>query len=149
MSDSRKDSHLKIRVVCTKDYDRIATLARQLGYPCTIDDIAARLSALSVQHLILVALDNEEVVMGFIHCCLADYLVEDKAVEVRALVVDEQHRGKGAGRDLMHQAELWAKQRNCSAVYLYSNVNRTEAHDFYKHLGYAIVKSEHVLEKSI
>ena len=52
------------------------------------------------------------------------------------LVVHERARGKGIGRMMVHEAEEWAVRCGASAISLTSALRRTEAHDFYRQLGY-------------
>ena len=45
-------------------------------------------------------------------------------LRVQALVVDEQARGSGAGRQLMAEAEKLARELGCSSITLSSNERR-------------------------
>jgi hypothetical protein len=47
----------------------------------------------------------------------------------------------------MQAAETWTLEKGCSSVYLRSNVIRTGAHEFYKRLGYTIIKSQYAFRK--
>jgi GNAT superfamily N-acetyltransferase len=53
------------------------------------------------------------------------------------LVVDQPFRGRGIGRRLMEWTERWLKERGVAKLTLTSGHQRKEAHDFYRHLGYA------------
>jgi GNAT superfamily N-acetyltransferase len=69
--------------------------------------------------------------------------------EIGGLVVGESHRGQGVGQLLMQQAEEWARARGCRAVYLRTNVIRTDAHRFYERLGYTRIKTQHAFRKNL
>lgn len=60
-----------------------------------------------------------------------------KRATVESVRVDEKHRGKGLGREMM----LWvidrAKEKGCMSVQLTTNAERTDAHRFYKNLGFS------------
>jgi GNAT superfamily N-acetyltransferase len=54
-----------------------------------------------------------------------------------ALVVREPSRGQGIGHRLVAAAEEIARGRGCRRIEVTSAEHRTDAHDFYRHLGYA------------
>jgi ribosomal protein S18 acetylase RimI-like enzyme len=56
-------------------------------------------------------------------------------LEITILWVDTAHRGRGLGRQLMHQAEAEAKRRSCR--YARVNTAQFQAPGFYIKLGYA------------
>jgi GNAT superfamily N-acetyltransferase len=51
-------------------------------------------------------------------------------------VVASDVRGRGIGRALVHEAEQWARAKGSPRMSLTSGVQRAEAHEFYKRLGY-------------
>jgi hypothetical protein len=57
-------------------------------------------------------------------------------MRVTALVVDGRPRRRGVGKLLMDHAEHLAATAGCEAVELTSAVGRTEAHAFYRSIGY-------------
>jgi GNAT superfamily N-acetyltransferase len=75
--------------------------------------------------------------------------VADPQAEVGGLVVDEGYRRRGIGRLLMQQAEQWACEKGCWAVYLRSNVVRKDAHAFYEGIGYSNVKTSLAFRKTL
>jgi GNAT superfamily N-acetyltransferase len=56
--------------------------------------------------------------------------------EIESVVVDEPFRGRKIGEAMMRWAIDAARARGCSRVQLTSNVARTDAHRFYKRLGF-------------
>jgi len=70
-------------------------------------------------------------------------------VIVRALVVDHVFRGSGAGKIMMAAAEAGARDRGFTSVALASNVARTEAHTFYKAVGYQRAATSHLFRKTL
>src|SRR2546430_17689930 len=56
-------------------------------------------------------------------------------------------RRGGVGRLLVQAVEEWATDRGLSSVDVRSNVVRPESHPFYKRIGYARSKSQHVYAK--
>jgi len=69
--------------------------------------------------------------------------------ELGGLVVDEARRGSGNGRALLAKAEGWAAENGCAMLRVRSNVQRAAAHQFYERMGYAVTKSQFVLEKQL
>jgi GNAT superfamily N-acetyltransferase len=61
--------------------------------------------------------------------CLPFMVVED-------MIVDQAHRRRGIGRQLMRRIEREALVNQCSYIMLVTDANRVEALDFYEHLGY-------------
>jgi GNAT superfamily N-acetyltransferase len=55
---------------------------------------------------------------------------------VDILFVDQNYRGQGVGKQLLHQAEVWAKKRGCKYVNL--NTITFQAPGFYRKLGYRL-----------
>ena len=63
-------------------------------------------------------------------------------VNILGLAVRESCRGKGIGKVLMDAAENWAKEIGATGVRLNSGATRTNAHDFYRHIGYTTEKQQ-------
>ena len=59
-----------------------------------------------------------------------------KRATVESVRVDEKHRGKGIGKELMKWAIERAKRENCVAIQLTTNADRKDARRFYENLGF-------------
>ena len=55
---------------------------------------------------------------------------------VEDVVVDEDARGLGLGRELMEHVEALAREKGCYKLAFTSNRRRVAAHGFYEHLGF-------------
>jgi ribosomal protein S18 acetylase RimI-like enzyme len=76
--------------------------------------------------------------------------IEDHGfLQVASLVVDEDARGKGLGKDLMIYAELRAAQMQLRIVGLYSRIQRLDAHKFYERIGYSKAKESYFFKKDL
>lgn len=139
---------IKVRRAVETDAHSLSELAIQLGYPCDADAILRRLRDAPDDHEILIA-EIDGKAAGFIHFCTSFFLTEEKMTEVRALVIHDHFRKCGIGRRLLDEAERWSKFNGCTEVFLYTNVKRDQAHAFYIHCGYSVVKSEHVFRKTL
>jgi GNAT superfamily N-acetyltransferase len=130
-----------IRLASSGDAERIAVLCQQLGYPASQEDVQRRLSQIrqDEQHAVYAA-ELSGHLIGWVHIYVCQLVVADPQAEIGGLVVDEGYRHCGIGRLLMQQAEQWACEKGCWAVYLRSNVVRKDAHAFYEEIGYSNVK---------
>lgn len=127
----------EIRQAEIVDALRIAELNSQLGYPSSKEHVERRLAGIFPrdEHLVLVAIGEKGEVVGYIHL-EERYLVEcDPILEVAALVVDENVRGRGIGKQLMTKAKDVAESKGLN-IMLRTNIKRDAAHRFYEGLGY-------------
>jgi ribosomal protein S18 acetylase RimI-like enzyme len=139
---------ITIREATEKDIPRILELYRQLtittsptehNYSADLDVYRrsfAKIESLTGYEL-LVAEEKSEVV-GTIVLIIVPNL-SHKALPwaaVENVVVDERYRRQGIGRLLMDYATARAKEAGCYKIQLISDKRRTEAHKFYRTLGY-------------
>ena len=143
------ESRIQIRRAEPSDIGSIVSLAHQLGYPESRDDMELRLERLMLDpdHSVLVAVLNPHGVIGWAHVLMRVSLLEEPMVEIGGLIVEQNHRRKGIGRKLIQAVEQWAQSKGCSRVVVRSNVVRKEAHDFYPNLGYQLSKTQRVYTK--
>jgi GNAT superfamily N-acetyltransferase len=139
-----------IRPARVQDAHDVARLTGQLGYDTTPAEAAARLTRIVAkwdQRFLIADADGQAV--GWLHAALAEFIEAEPFAVIAGLVVDRDHRRQGIGRLLIEAAELWARERGCSLIRLWSSVARSEAHRFYEHLGYANVKTQHAFAKPL
>jgi GNAT superfamily N-acetyltransferase len=141
---------ISIRAAKTSDADAVVRLLGQLGYDATVADIAARLARILTRsdHRFVVA-EADDLIVGWIHASVSEHIDSAACVLIEGLVVDRAQRGRGIGRVLLDDAEAWARTIGCSLVRLRSTDARTEAHQFYQHLGYTKVKTQHSFAKAV
>ena len=144
-------SGIAIRTADPDDALFVGKLVAQLGYDdITIEAARRRLVQLlgKVDHAVFVALSAGRVV-GVIHICVIETLEHEPRGEIRALSVDEKHRGAGIGAQLVDRAEQWARERRLRKVRVRSNVKRDRARTFYERLGYLVTKGQNVFDKTL
>jgi GNAT superfamily N-acetyltransferase len=148
-SDHQGVVSITIRTAKLDDAAALAELSTQLGYPATEDDARRRMGRIgaNAESVVLVATLPDGSVIGWLHAYLCCLVESDLYAEIGGLVVDQQHRGSGAGSLLVQHAEQWARSENCNTVSVRSNVIREGAHAFYLHLGYKIAKTQHAFRK--
>ncbi|WP_125605358.1 GNAT family N-acetyltransferase [Lapidilactobacillus bayanensis] len=71
----------------------------------------------------------------------------NKMVNIMGLAVRQEFQGFGVGKALMAQAEQWGHEINAEGVRLNSGEERTEAHQFYEHIGYQKSKKQYKFQK--
>jgi len=140
-----------IRPADSDDTPSLAALAGQLGYPCAVESMAARLQQLQQHgdHAILVADDPARGVVGWVHVFVRPLLIAERAAEIGGLVVDSELRSRGIGELLLEAAEDWAVRAGYPRLRVRSNVRRKRAHRFYHLRAYQVIKSQLVFEKEL
>jgi GNAT superfamily N-acetyltransferase len=140
----------KIREAQPRDYARIAELSRQLGYPSSTEEIAARLDGMkrSSDHAVFVAQLDEEVA-GWLGVYVCRMVEAEPRAEISGLVVDERFRSQRIGWHLLERAERWAGEKGCGVIGLRSNVIRDRAHAFYERHGYKHEKTQKAFRKRL
>jgi len=142
---------VRVRPMRREDAFGVAGLAGQLGYPSTAEQIERRLADVA-RHgtaAALVAEGADGRLLGWIHVFVVHGIESDPHAEVGGLVVDQEVRGQGVGRTLLAAIERWAADRGLREVALRSNVIRSDAHAFYRGLGYECPKTQHRFRKRI
>ncbi|HEY2798537.1 MAG TPA: GNAT family N-acetyltransferase [Thermoanaerobaculia bacterium] len=139
-----------VRPARGEDRDDLARLSTQLGYPMTAERASERLAGLTghSDHALLVA-ESEGRLSGWLQVSLPRIFESAPQAEIAGLVVDEDHRGRGIGPELLRAAEEWARQRGCAVIRVRSNVVRERAHGFYRREGYGEIKTQRVFEKPL
>jgi GNAT superfamily N-acetyltransferase len=129
---------------------QIARLLGQLGYPNRPGEVRKKISALSASEADCIWMAQfEGKPVGLLAFHLTPLLhAPGNLGRITALVVDKQFRGKGVGRRLVETAERWAWKRDCTRIELTSGEQRTQAHQFYQDLGYAVESKRFIKRKA-
>jgi GNAT superfamily N-acetyltransferase len=140
-----------LREARVSDADRMTDLAAQLGYPLAPDELAERLPQVAGTRdaVVLVAVDESDQPIGWIHVELKPTLLAPLAAQVMGLVIDEAARNRGIGARLLERGEAWARERGCRAMLVGTRVTRERAHRFYRRQGYDLLKTSHFFEKPL
>ena len=151
MTDAASTSEVRIRPGRLEDAEALATLATQLGYPSTPDEITARLRRIlpHPDQAVFVAELPGAGPRGFAHVLAGVALESGPRAEILGLVTDESLRSRGIGRRLVAEAERWAQARGFTVICVRSQLKRTDAHRFYEGLGYECVKTQRYFRKSL
>jgi GNAT superfamily N-acetyltransferase len=131
------------------DLESVGAMSDQLGYPVDTNELNTRFEELMKlsHHALMVCEENS--VKGWIHLEVVSDLIEERKVEIKALVVDQNERSKGTGSLLVKAASEWAKTYGVSTIYLSCNIIRDRAHAFYEREGFTRDKTSHFFELKI
>jgi N-acetylglutamate synthase-like GNAT family acetyltransferase len=142
---------MPIRPATIKDTPQITALLHQLGYPDTEQAIHRRLEVLGRQTdtIILVAEDDDRQLTGCIQVVIANRLAEGPYGEIASLVVSEDLRGSGVGRQLVDSAADWLNGHGLSRMRVRCNAIRKQTHRFYAHLGFRETKSQKIFDRDL
>jgi GNAT superfamily N-acetyltransferase len=133
-----------------EDGPALVGLVEELGYPARAEEVSARLARLLVERdqELFVAEEGAEIV-GWVHVQEFLSLASDPAALVTGLVVAPHARRRGIGRGLMDRAEQWARARGLASLRLRSRTARSEAHAFYRRLGFEAAKQQVQFRKEL
>jgi len=141
----------QIRQAQMDDAPQIATLATQLGYPSSPEEISARLRSIlsDPAHVVYVADVPGSGARGFAHVHAGIALESGPRAELLGLVTDAALRSRGLGALLVAEAERWARARGFDSLCVRCNVVRAHAHRFYERLGFQCSKTQKYFRKSL
>ena len=124
----------RIRAMKETDVHPVCILAKQLGYECNDGQFFGRFSILKQNdnHSLWVIESPDTGVVAWMHLEKVYGLINPPRLQVRALVVDENHRRKGLGKRFVLYAESVARTEEMPQIYLTSNIIREDTHAFYK-----------------
>ena len=127
----------KLRAAKPSDAPRLVELIRYLGHDVTEKQARKNLAALrKAGELPLVAtLDKKVVGLVGRHRMVTVHRAAPVG-RIPVLVVAREAQGHGIGKMLLEEAERLLKKAGCKIVEVTSNDRRTDAHAFYRHLGY-------------
>lgn len=130
------------------DVPTLRTLALELGYPCSEEEMRTRLQ--QMQGSVMVASTPAQQVMGWVHVYALHLPHLPPYAEVSALVVGQTYKRLGLGGILLNAAEDWARANGLSLLRLYSSMARAhEAHPFYLRQGYQAQKQKMLFVKNL
>lgn len=122
------------------DFDAVFQLLRQLWPDKELDMFALQnvyeRGRMADSQVYLCAIDGEDLV-GFASLTIKNNLWQAANLgHIDELVVDEKHRGRGLGTQLLKEIIAQARRRGCARVELESAFHRRNAHKFYERHGF-------------
>jgi GNAT superfamily N-acetyltransferase len=134
-----------VRNVTIADAPALLPLLSELVFAGNAETIASRLRLLlpDESKLHSVAIRNDEGVLGFLSAESRLFAQSGAFCELVALAVVPTARRAGIARALVGHAEEWASARGLSVMRVRSSVARVESHQFYRALGFDLLKTQH------
>jgi GNAT superfamily N-acetyltransferase len=126
-----------VRDAKPSDAPRLVELIQELGHEIDEKRVRRNLAALKKTGETPLVATLEKKVVGM--CGVGRRVVIHRPAplgRITALVVTKDAQGHGIGRMLVNSAEDWMRKEGCQLVEVTSNDRRTDAHAFYRHLGY-------------
>ncbi|MGN1303835.1 MAG: GNAT family N-acetyltransferase [Oscillospiraceae bacterium] len=134
---------ISIRKACADDAAYISELCKNgLGYDCRAEFVMDKLNKIDLNREAVFAAVFDDKVIGFIHIEKYDTLYFETLVNVLGIAADVHYRRCGIGKKLIAAAELWAKEIGALAIRLNSGASRTQAHSFYRAVGFDSEKQQ-------
>ena len=132
------------------DAPALCRLMAQLGYAAALTEFVPRVVRIldNPMHAIWVA-ERDGMVIGLAHVARIPALDASNSAELFALIVDEAHRGAGAGARLLAASEQWASAASCDRMVVRSNIVRTRTPTFYEQRGYKRTKTQLYFRKPL
>ena len=136
-------NQLKIREAIISDLPAIMKLISQSDMSpdnqlseSDANDLFKRISSTGCHKIYIASIDDS--IVGTFALILIQSLTHNggRSVVVEDVVVDMNFQGKGLGRQMMDYAAKAALQFGGEKLVLSSGKARTNAHEFYEHLGY-------------
>jgi N-acetylglutamate synthase-like GNAT family acetyltransferase len=130
---------MRIREANPSDYERIAELLNQLGYPNAGVFLQSKINRLQTHpDEFLVVAEDENVILGVmsIHF-IPQIALEGDFARISYFSIDEKYRSRGIGKMMEEYCTETARCRNCNRIEVHCNIGRKLAHRFYYRQGYA------------
>jgi len=131
------DGPVRIRPATDADTAALALLLAHLGYPADAAELPERLRRLrsAGDDAFVADVDGATVGLATVH---SRYVLHGArpVVQLTALVVPPEMRGRGVGRALVHEAERWGKARGADRLVVTTALHRADAPLFYERLGF-------------
>jgi GNAT superfamily N-acetyltransferase len=118
---------------------------------CTLQDLSAQVERVRKESAgeVFVAEDGRGALCGYAQTGLHVMVGMGTAMELVALLVRPEHRGKGIGSALVQEAERHSRRVGCSLLILSSQLFRERAHAFYLREGFREVKRSAFFSKEL
>ena len=121
----------------------------ELRYNCEKSLVSKQLENLNEDREMVFVAELNARVVGFIHVEKYNVLYLDSMVNILGLAVLSNYQKQGLGRKLIDAAIQWAKEMGIYTLRLNSGINRKEAHQFYRRIGFGEEKEQYRFIKNI
>jgi GNAT superfamily N-acetyltransferase len=142
---------INIRKIESTDISAITRLSEELGYPASEESLQVRFEAIkeNPDDEILVAEIPGADVVGWIQVFGCYRLTSEPFAEIGGMVVSKTYRRLGIGKRLLSIALRWSRNKGFKKIRVRSQIQRQEAHSFFKVMGFKVLKTQDVFIKSL
>ena len=136
-----------------REYDKtdsksIKSLMYELGYSVTETELIDNIQEIQNRGGTVFVAEVNSRVVGSICFVIDARLAEGVCGELVSLIVSEKFRGTGVGKGLVEIGEKWIGKR-AAKIRVRANEIRSDAHSFYKQLGYKETKTQKIFIKNV
>jgi GNAT superfamily N-acetyltransferase len=126
-----------VRLATVDDASAFGRFEATLGYPITEAQARVRIKHISENTCgVIYVFFEENLLKGWAHIHAVPLLASEGYAEIGGLDVADTFRRQGVGKALIEACIAWTREQQFSRLRLYSGMHRTEAHAFYKALGF-------------
>ena len=127
----------RLRSAMGKDAEALAALFSLLGHEISPEIVRRNLRTIGKAGGEVLLLTTADTLLGACGIQASVHPHRPSPVgRITILVIAEDQRGKGLGRQLLLEAERRLAELGCGLIEVTSNDRLFEAHNFYKHMGY-------------
>lgn len=143
--------YLKIREAIAEDAFSIQKLNfDEMGYDFSVEQTRQKLMDLlqsKIDKIFVAEVDGA--VVGYVHANNYELLYATSMKNIMGIAVSSDYRRMGIGKALLERIEQWAKETGAAGVRLVSGGSRTDAHEFYRSIGYGDGKPQLNFKKNL
>jgi len=118
------------------DSESLARLSNLLGYETSEETLKTRFRMLRARDQEVYVAEIDQIIVGYISFEPYLTLYLEPGLNITALVVVESCQKRGVGKELVRIAEAYAKENDLKYLRANSSSVRTEAHKFYRTVGF-------------
>lgn len=153
---------MKITIPTIKDYERVNELALQVHelHVSWRPDLFNRVKQVILKEEFKELISNKEIyvsiidnkIVGYVIFCIVEKKNQNpkfryrKQLNIDAMCVDENYRGKGIGTELLNFIKKVGIDNNCTDMYLTVNEENTDAIKTYEKLGMKVKNIAYSME---
>lgn len=121
---------------------------KELGYALTEEVLCKTITEIKKREGMIFIAEIDNKIIGCVSSIIDIRLAEGTYGEIVSLIVSHSFRGFGIGKNLTAKAEEWLIPK-VKIIRVRANATRSEAHNFYKSLGFKEIKQQKILVKNV
>jgi len=131
--------NITIKIITPKKILTALPLLTILNKDETAETLSERLLEMSTQNYECAGMYDGDKLIGIAGLWFQTRHYSGRSIEPDHVIIHENYRNKGLGKQLFEWIDSYAKSKNCTAVELNSYVANAASHKFYYNEGFAIM----------